>query len=274
MLHTNISQQQSGNSKQQSHKIQLEEDETLPTPSSKKPGSWGKHIKKMATRNIDPEPELQAETVKEPELFGDDALPRPPGLQRIAKSQHYSKSTASSGSDPSMFQEMMQQQYELGRKEKMERINREIRKYLHFSVCSGTETEEGLLKVYKAGKRLLYVKRNKAISFGKGASKVSIEMEAKDNIQKSKIKWAIEGDENLKFFHGIINKKRSQMSIHGVFIDGDLKTDPDVVKDAFIDHFAAQFKQPANERLKLNISFTNWLSTEQAADMDRCVSRD
>ncbi|GKA67063.1 retrovirus-related pol polyprotein from transposon TNT 1-94 [Tanacetum coccineum] len=32
-------------------------------------------------------------------------------------------------------------------------------------------------KVYKAGKRLLYVKRNKAISLGKGASKVGIEVQ-------------------------------------------------------------------------------------------------
>ncbi|GJU71994.1 RNA-directed DNA polymerase, eukaryota [Tanacetum coccineum] len=64
------------------------------------------------------------------------------------------------------------------------------------------------------------------------------------------------------------------MSIRGVFVDGDWKTDPDVVKDAFKDHFAARFKQPANGWLKLNIPFTNRLSTEQAADMDRCVSRD
>ncbi|GJW52519.1 RNA-directed DNA polymerase, eukaryota [Tanacetum coccineum] len=30
-----------------------------------------------------------------------------------------------------------------------------------------------------------------------------------DMAQKAKIRWAIEGDENSKFFHGIINKKRS-----------------------------------------------------------------
>nr|GEU80481.1 hypothetical protein [Tanacetum cinerariifolium] len=65
-------------------------------------------------------------TDEEPMLFGEDALPRPPGVQRIAKSQRSSHSTTSSGSNPAMFQEMLQQQYELDRKEKMERINREV----------------------------------------------------------------------------------------------------------------------------------------------------
>nr|GEX16358.1 RNA-directed DNA polymerase, eukaryota [Tanacetum cinerariifolium] len=50
-------------------------------------------------------------------------------------------------------------------------------------------------------------------------------MEARDYVQKPKIKWAIEGDENLKFFHGIINKKHSQLSIRRVFVDGDWNTD-------------------------------------------------
>nr|GEW46344.1 hypothetical protein [Tanacetum cinerariifolium] len=59
-------------------------------------------------------------TNEEPELFGDDALPCPPGMHRIAKSQRSSNSTASSGSNPTMFQEMMQQQLEIERKKKME----------------------------------------------------------------------------------------------------------------------------------------------------------
>ncbi|GJX95486.1 RNA-directed DNA polymerase, eukaryota [Tanacetum coccineum] len=88
---------------------------------------------------------------------------------------------------------------------------------------------------------------------------------------KSRIKWAIEGDENSKFFHGITNKKRSQLSIRGVFVDGNWSTEPGVVKDAFKNHFAAHFKQPVQGRLKLNISFTNWLSSEQVVDMDRSV---
>ncbi|GJS61723.1 RNA-directed DNA polymerase, eukaryota [Tanacetum coccineum] len=37
--------------------------------------------------------------------------------------------------------------------------------------------------------------------------------------QKSKIKWAIEGDENSKYYHGILNKKRSQLAIRGILVD-------------------------------------------------------
>nr|GEY36831.1 RNA-directed DNA polymerase, eukaryota [Tanacetum cinerariifolium] len=47
------------------------------------------------------------------------------------------------------------------------------------------------------------------------------QLDLKDAAQKAKVKWAIEGDENSKFFHGIINKRRSQLAIRGVFI-GDL----------------------------------------------------
>ncbi|GKB63167.1 hypothetical protein Tco_0919353 [Tanacetum coccineum] len=65
-------------------------------------------------------------TNEEPELFGDDALPRPPGMHKIANSQRSSNSTTSSGSNLAMFQEMTQQQLEIERNEKMERIDREV----------------------------------------------------------------------------------------------------------------------------------------------------
>nr|GEW90316.1 putative RNA-directed DNA polymerase, eukaryota, reverse transcriptase zinc-binding domain protein [Tanacetum cinerariifolium] len=43
------------------------------------------------------------------------------------------------------------------------------------------------------------------------------QLAANDSFQKSKVKWAIEGDENSKFFHVIINRKRSHFVIRGVF---------------------------------------------------------
>ncbi|GJR94346.1 RNA-directed DNA polymerase, eukaryota [Tanacetum coccineum] len=45
--------------------------------------------------------------------------------------------------------------------------------------------------------------------------------------QKAKIKWCIEGDENSNFFHGMLNKRRSQLSIHGIMVDGVWIEDPD-----------------------------------------------
>ncbi|GJS07102.1 RNA-directed DNA polymerase, eukaryota, partial [Tanacetum coccineum] len=100
------------------------------------------------------------------------------------------------------------------------------------------------------------------------------EMEAKDRIQKSKVKWAVEGDENSKFFHGIINKRRSQLAIRGVFVDGIWRSDPVRIKNAFFDHFEARFKKPADHRFKLNFQFHKILLKDQADDLERGVSRD
>nr|GEX95808.1 RNA-directed DNA polymerase, eukaryota [Tanacetum cinerariifolium] len=44
--------------------------------------------------------------------------------------------------------------------------------------------------------------------------------------QKAKIKWVVEGDENTKFFHGMLNKKRNQMSIRGIMVKGTWIDDP------------------------------------------------
>nr|GEW80087.1 retrovirus-related Pol polyprotein from transposon TNT 1-94 [Tanacetum cinerariifolium] len=38
---------------------------------------------------------------------------------------------------------------------------------------------------------------------------------------KSKVRWAIEGDENTKFFHGILNSKHSHLAIRMTFVDGE-----------------------------------------------------
>nr|GEV09463.1 RNA-directed DNA polymerase, eukaryota [Tanacetum cinerariifolium] len=62
----------------------------------------------------------------------------------------------------------------------------------------------------------------------------------------AKIKWAIEGDENSKFFHGTLNKKRNSLNIRGVMVDGVWVDDPKSVKREFLDHFTVV----TNEEIK------------------------
>nr|GEW91209.1 RNA-directed DNA polymerase, eukaryota [Tanacetum cinerariifolium] len=100
------------------------------------------------------------------------------------------------------------------------------------------------------------------------------EMESKDNFQKSKVKWAVERDENSKFFHGITNKRRAQLAIRGIFVDGFWQTDPGMIKDAFFNQFVSRFKEPANHIFKLNFKFNKKLHQNQMEDLERSVSRD
>ncbi|GKC88459.1 hypothetical protein Tco_1149108 [Tanacetum coccineum] len=46
-------------------------------------------------------------------------------------------------------------------------------------------------------------------------------LESMDLVQKSSVKWEVEGDENLKFFHGLINFIRKSQMVQGIMLDGD-----------------------------------------------------
>nr|GEZ16607.1 RNA-directed DNA polymerase, eukaryota [Tanacetum cinerariifolium]GEZ18937.1 RNA-directed DNA polymerase, eukaryota [Tanacetum cinerariifolium] len=93
-------------------------------------------------------------------------------------------------------------------------------------------------------------------------------------MQKAKVRWAIEGDENYKFFHGIINRKRGNLSVKGIMVDGEWVDEPSRVKDEFRIHFAARFQDPGNSRGRLNFNFPNRLNLEQVSDLESPISRD
>ncbi|GJU07513.1 hypothetical protein Tco_1123943 [Tanacetum coccineum] len=62
--------------------------------------------------------------------------------------------------------------------------------------------------------------------------------------QKAKIKCSIEGDENSKYFHGVLNKKRNQLAIRCILVEGVWIDSPDMVKNEFLSHFKDRFNRP------------------------------
>ncbi|GJV69249.1 RNA-directed DNA polymerase, eukaryota [Tanacetum coccineum] len=61
--------------------------------------------------------------------------------------------------------------------------------------------------------------------------------------QKAKIKWGIEGDDNTKYFHGVLNRKRRSLAINGIMKDGIWLTEPSQIKDTFFYFFEEKFKK-------------------------------
>ncbi|GJT57077.1 RNA-directed DNA polymerase, eukaryota, reverse transcriptase zinc-binding domain protein [Tanacetum coccineum] len=92
--------------------------------------------------------------------------------------------------------------------------------------------------------------------------------------QKVKIKWAIEGDENSKYYHGVLNKKRGRLTIRGVLVEGIWMEAPHLVKNEFFEHFKNSFAQPNQGRVLLDRDFVNRITMEQNDELEREVSID
>nr|GEV59598.1 RNA-directed DNA polymerase, eukaryota [Tanacetum cinerariifolium] len=101
-----------------------------------------------------------------------------------------------------------------------------------------------------------------------------MKLEKMEATQKAKIKWAVEGDENSKYYHGVINKKRGNLAIRGVLVDGNWVESPSFVKNAFYDHFKCRFEQPCMNGILLDREFTNRISSDQAVDLESVVSKE
>nr|GEW56677.1 hypothetical protein [Tanacetum cinerariifolium] len=84
----------------------------------------------------------------------------------------------------------------------------------------------------------------------------------------------IEGDENSKFFHGTINKKRTNLAVKGVMIEGLWVDDPSKVKDEFRDYFASRFRDPGIRHGVINFNFPNRLNIDQSGELEAPISRD
>nr|GEY89758.1 RNA-directed DNA polymerase, eukaryota, reverse transcriptase zinc-binding domain protein [Tanacetum cinerariifolium] len=86
--------------------------------------------------------------------------------------------------------------------------------------------------------------------------------------QKAKIKWSIKGDENSSFYHGVLNKKRSQLNIRGIMVEGTWNDSPQMVKSEFFQHFRRRFDKPDVSHAYLDMNYSKTLSTDQQVELE------
>ncbi|GJS11486.1 hypothetical protein Tco_0368282 [Tanacetum coccineum] len=85
---------------------------------------------------------------------------------------------------------------------------------------------------------------NKRMSVSKSLQDLD-KIESMEVAQKSKIKWVIEGDENSKYYHGILNKKEASL-----------------------------LSAPHVSCLQLDMDFPNKLNLEQQVELENNVTRE
>ncbi|GKE03806.1 putative RNA-directed DNA polymerase, eukaryota, reverse transcriptase zinc-binding domain protein [Tanacetum coccineum] len=99
-----------------------------------------------------------------------------------------------------------------------------------------------------------------------------LNLESLDLLQKSRLKLAVEGDENSRFFHGMLKQKRSRQSVQGIMLDGEWISNPVSVKNAFLQFYKEKFQSYVPQvNYTSHSSFTS-LSIAESTGLESNVS--
>ncbi|KAL7593363.1 hypothetical protein Lser_V15G33806 [Lactuca serriola] len=92
--------------------------------------------------------------------------------------------------------------------------------------------------------------------------------------QKSRVKWALDGDENSGFFHGIINKDHRVKRINGLKVNGFWINDPSMIKQEVVNHFREWYSEPIRSRPKFISAKFKKLTPQMASFLEQPFSLD
>ncbi|GJY69739.1 hypothetical protein Tco_0472721 [Tanacetum coccineum] len=71
-----------------------------------------------------------------------------------------------------------------------------------------------------------------------------------------------------------LTKKRANLSVKGIMVDGDWIVEPDLVKQEFRRHFTDRFQDPGSRRGSLNFPFPNRLNNDQILELESPISNE
>ncbi|GKC44027.1 putative RNA-directed DNA polymerase, partial [Tanacetum coccineum] len=90
--------------------------------------------------------------------------------------------------------------------------------------------------------------------------------------QKGRVRWAVEGDENSRFFHSILSNKFANFTMKGIHVNGVWVESPNEVKKAALEHFSSRFKEIAISRPSFNNNLFRKLSSHKADFLESNIS--
>ncbi|KAJ9548105.1 hypothetical protein OSB04_020648 [Centaurea solstitialis] len=96
--------------------------------------------------------------------------------------------------------------------------------------------------------------------------------EIMDLKQKSRVRWAIEGDDNSKLFHGVIRHHIRKNFIHGISVNGVWVTDPATMGEETLSFFSKKFKEVSARRPTFHSSKFKKLSPAQKSFLEESIT--
>ncbi|GKD04387.1 putative RNA-directed DNA polymerase, eukaryota, reverse transcriptase zinc-binding domain protein [Tanacetum coccineum] len=90
--------------------------------------------------------------------------------------------------------------------------------------------------------------------------------------QKAKVRWATDGDENSRFFHGMINSNSNRVRINGLNISGSWITDPVTIKEHIFQSFESKYKEGNISRPSFSSNLFKQLSLAESNILDQPFS--
>jgi len=96
----------------------------------------------------------------------------------------------------------------------------------------------------------------------------------RDLKQKSRVRWAIDGDDNSAFFHRVVNGRKATNSIPGLLIEGDWIQKPALVKYHVMKHFHEHFKENNKYRPVIRCNNMKGLEASKGEELIKRFTKD
>ncbi|KAJ0877963.1 putative RNA-directed DNA polymerase [Helianthus annuus] len=126
------------------------------------------------------------------------------------------------------------------------------------SALEELETLESIMEIRELNEEEQWVfAENKKVILERDIKKCS---EAK---QRARVKWAVDGDANSKYFHSLVNLRKASNSIPGLVINGRWESDPARVKKEIMFYFRSRFKEEWEVRPLISYEGNKTLGEEE-----------